>query len=116
MAFEDIIMIRGSCDGRRKRVTRVDEEKEWSYGREGGWRVKQEKAERVEGEDRRREVWSAKLSKKKTGEVRLREVKTWVTVTEMRIEGKCKGGKGRCVAGQDADSPLCPHKACPLLH
>ena len=54
MAFEDIIMIRGSCEGRRKRVTRVDKEKE-----RGGERTE-------EGKERRKKVdeWSANATKR----------------------------------------------------
>ena len=55
VAFHDIIMIRGSCEGRRKRVTRVDKEKE----RGGGERTE-------EGKERRKKVdeWSANATKR----------------------------------------------------
>lgn len=59
--------------------------------------------------------------KKKTRQMRLRKVKTWTTDTErLRVGCEVKGNvrELRCVAGQDydADSPLCHHMACPLLH
>lgn len=58
MTFENIIINQSELEGRRKRGTRVDEEKEQSYGRKGGregGRMKDQKVERGKEGHRRRE-------------------------------------------------------------